>query len=153
MTVDDAPHRIIIHDLESEIAQIEADEAAAKAASATSNLFLADRDIDKQVSRIPQEFLQNPHQQTSSAENLTTALVLYRDPSSISVPEEEDMVRKTIIAARTRAREKQAEEQRERERQEESSKHEVEFIDDDAMTDRSSHGGEGDEDPDAMDIE
>jgi len=81
-------------------------------------------------------------------------LVLYREPSSISVPEEEDAVRKAIIAARARARERQAEDQRDREGQESpqqkdgESQSDIEL--DDAMTDPSSRG---DEDLDAMEIE
>ncbi|KIX01549.1 uncharacterized protein Z518_09275 [Rhinocladiella mackenziei CBS 650.93] len=145
MTVDDTPHRIIINNLDAEIAQIEAEEVAA-----SSTVFLPD--IDKKVSTIPYQLLQDG-EQASVPENLNTALVLYKDPSSISVPEEEDVVRKTIIAARARAREKQAEEQRERERQEalrrEMSREDgVELSD--AMTDHSSHG---DDDLDPMEIE
>ncbi|KIX98795.1 uncharacterized protein Z520_05256 [Fonsecaea multimorphosa CBS 102226] len=157
MTVDDTPHRIIIHDLESEIAQIEAEEAAHNA-----TIFLSD--IDKQVSRVPQKLLETrnhdrlPQPAGLPPENLNTALVLYRDPSSISVPEEDDVVRKTIIEARRRAREKTAEEQREKERREAQARalqldqKSVEW--DDAMTDNSFHGGGMvDDDVDAMEIE
>ncbi|KIW23163.1 uncharacterized protein PV07_11383 [Cladophialophora immunda] len=157
MTVDDTPHRIIIHDLESEIAQIEAEEAAHNA-----TIFLPD--IDKKVSSVPQKLLQlrNLDRQAQPAglppENLNTALVLYRDPSSISVPEEEDVVRKTIIEARRRAREKTAEEQRERERREAEARalqHDQRSTEwDDAMTDNSLHGeAVVDDDLDAMEIE
>ncbi|OAP63587.1 hypothetical protein AYL99_02814 [Fonsecaea erecta] len=152
MTIDDAPHRIIIHDLESEIAQIEAEEAAHNA-----TIFLPD--IDRKVSRVPQKLLRpQNHDRLPQAtglppENLNTALVLYRDPSSISVPEEEDVVRKTIIEARRRAREKTAEEQREKERREAEARalqlgqNSVEW--DDAMTDNPVV----DDDLDAMEIE
>ncbi|KAK7900922.1 hypothetical protein LTR67_003207 [Exophiala xenobiotica] len=144
MTVDETPHRVIITNLAHEIAQIEADEAAA-----SQTVFLPD--IDKKVSAIPARFLQNhPPQNPSPALSLNTntALVLYRDPTSITVPEEEDAVRKAIIAARTRAREKQAAEWRERER--EGQDQDIEF--DDAMTDHSSYR-DRDEDLDAMEIE
>jgi len=146
MTIDDTPHRIIISDLDAEIARIEADEAAA-----ASTIFLPD--IDKKVSSIPERLLQS-REQASVPENLNTALVLYREPSSISVPEEEDVVRQAIIGARARAREKQAEDRREREKQESLRQkaglepHELEV--DDAMTDHSSRG---DDDLDAMEIE
>ncbi len=59
-------------------------------------------DIDKKISAIPQQLLQN---QTNNA---NTQMVLYQVPSSISVPEEQDHVRKAIIATRARAREQQA---------------------------------------------
>ncbi|KIW91963.1 uncharacterized protein Z519_06945 [Cladophialophora bantiana CBS 173.52] len=158
MTVDDTPHRIIIHDLESEIAQIEAEEAAHNA-----TLFLPD--IDKRVSRMPQKLLrsQNPDRLPQPAglppENLNTALVLYRDPSSISVPEEEDVVRKTIIEARRRAREKTVEEQRAKERREAEARalqlHNQGRVEwDDAMSDNAIQGeGDVDDDLDAMEIE
>ena len=95
-----------------------------------------------------------------------TALVLYKDPHSISVPESEDVVRKTIIAARQRARDKAVEDQKDREKERDrflyeyrSASHaggfgmagvdgDVDF--DDAMTDHSSLAGD---DPDAMEIE
>jgi hypothetical protein len=144
MTVDETPHRVIITNLAHEIAQIEADEAAA-----SHTVFLPD--IDKKVSAIPARFLQNHPPQNPSPSlslNPNTALVLYRDPISITVPEEEDAVRKAIIAARTRAREKQAAEWKERDR--EGQNQDIEL--DDAMTDHSSHG-DRDEDLDAMEIE
>ncbi|KIW56167.1 hypothetical protein PV05_04846 [Exophiala xenobiotica] len=156
MTVDETPHRVIITNLAHEIAQIEADEAAA-----SQTVFLPD--IDKKVSAIPQRFLQSHPPQNASPPltlNTNTALVLYRDPTSITVPEEEDAVRKAIIAARTRAREKQAAEQRERDREGQEPLHGTrqgqgqnqDMVFDDAMTDHSSYR-DRDEDLDAMDIE
>jgi hypothetical protein len=146
MTVDDTPHRVIINDLEAEIAQIEADEAVDAA-----TVFLPD--IDKKVSAIPQRLLQHRAEASLPASN--TALVLYREPVSITVPEEDDVVRKTIIAARARAREKAVEDQRDRDKARErflqeyrGREHDVDL--DDAMTDHSSHA---DEDLDAMEIE
>lgn len=90
------------------------------------------------------------------------------------MPESEDVVRKTIIAARQRAREKAVEDQRDRERERQRFLSEYrsagrgryggldhggggdpDFFDD-AMTDHSSLGGDfedEDDDPDAMDIE
>ncbi len=92
MNLDDTKDTLYIHDLESEIAQIEAEEP--------KGIFLPD--IDKKISAIPQQLLQN---QTNNA---NTQMVLYQVPSSISVPEEQDHVRKAIIATRARAREQQA---------------------------------------------
>ena len=157
MTIDDTPHRIIIHDLSREIAQIEADEAAQNA-----TLFLAD--IDKRVSGLPHHLLQAQNHDRHlppAPENLNTALILYKDPSSISIPEEEDVVRKTIIEARRRVREKTAEEQREmeRERQEREAHDIIQHPRvglEDAMMDQFFHGtSEADMDDyvDAMDIE
>lgn len=87
------------------------------------------------------------------------------------MPESEDVVRKTIIAARQRAREKAMEDQRDRDRERqrflseyrspgkgqslfEQHRGDPDFFDD-AMTDHSSVAGDFDDepDPDAMDIE
>ena len=100
MTVDETPSKIYIHDLAAEIAEIEASEP--------KDFFLAD--VDKRVSAIPATLLQggkaDPNMQ----------LVLYREPSSISVPEEDDAVRKAIVDARRRVRERQRAEREEEER-------------------------------------
>jgi hypothetical protein len=92
MFVDDTKDKVYIRDLESEIAQIEAEEPR--------GIFLPD--IDRRISAIPQQLLQN---QTNNA---NSQMVLYQVPSSISVPEDQDHVRKAIIATRARAREEQA---------------------------------------------
>ncbi|EXJ78313.1 hypothetical protein A1O3_09474 [Capronia epimyces CBS 606.96] len=148
MTVDDTPHRVIISDLDAEIAQIEADEAAA-----TSAVFLPD--IDKKVSSIPSRVLHH-RAPTTPPQNFNTALVLYREPSSIGVPEERDVVRKAIVAARARAREKQAEELREQKEKQQAildadfSGHEIDL--DDAIAHQTAAEDE-DLDADAMEIE
>ena len=94
MTVDETKERVVIHDLDSEIADIEADEP---------KQFLLP-EIDKKFSAIPQMLLRN------QSEAANTQLVLYQVPSSISVPQEQDSVRKAIIDARHRVIEKQAQE-------------------------------------------
>ncbi|OAX79354.1 hypothetical protein ACJ72_06327 [Emergomyces africanus] len=99
MQIDETKHRVYIHDLDSELAEIEAQE--------NNTAFL--RDIEKRV-------------MPSSANN---ALVLYRLPSSLSVPEPQDSVRRAIIEARERARKNAAaaaasqKERKEAERQQE----------------------------------
>ncbi len=134
MPLDDTKDKIYIYDLESEIAQIEAEEP--------KSLFLPD--IDRKISAIPQHLLQSP---TNSAD---TQIVLYQVPSSISVPEEQDHVRKAIIATRARAREKQA-----REAEETQLKNEEHVNDEDRtngmVTDRVEEHTE-DYNPDAMDL-
>ena len=94
MYVDDTKDRVYIYDLESEIAQIEAEEPKA--------IFLPD--IEKKISAIPEHLLQSNNNNSSSS---NTQMVLYHIPTSISVPEEQDHVRKAILAARARARQKQ----------------------------------------------
>lgn len=134
MYLDDTKDKVYIHDLQSEIAQIEAEEP--------KGMFLPD--IDRKISAIPQQLLQN---QTSSA---STQMVLYHVPSSISVPEEQDHVRKAIVASRARAREKQVQEaegnQRENARGVGFGENMNGFV--------PAHQGEEEEeyDPDAMDL-
>jgi hypothetical protein len=172
MPIDETPHRVIISDLNAEIAQIEADEAAT-----TSTVFLPD--IDKKVSSIPSRVLRATQSSSSSPSNQSqslnsTALVLYREPSSITVPEEMDAVRKAIVAARARAREKQAEELRNQQQQQQQQqgqqgqqRQEGRFNDlgattvpdvelDDILPDEPDADTDvvlGDEDADAMEIE
>ena len=50
----------------------------------------------------------NPSPPRLDADLASKQLVLYRVPSSISVPEEQDSVRKAIIEARARLREKKS---------------------------------------------
>jgi len=92
MRLDDTKDRVYIHDLDEELADIESDEEKL--------IFLPD--IEKRLSRIPQHVLTS---RKSDAEE-HQELVLYSVPSSLSVPVEQDSVRKAIIEARQRARDK-----------------------------------------------
>ena len=92
MHVDETKDRVVIHDLEAEIAEIERHEPRA--------LLLPD--IDKKFSCIPPMLLEI----TTSRE--VKNLVLYQVPASLSVPQEHDAVRKAIIESRRRARTEQA---------------------------------------------
>lgn len=101
MSVDDTTDRVWIHDLDAEIAEIEAEEARAQ-----SGIQLTE--AGKESSKIPQYLLNLNTTPDEGQSNMQ--MILYRDPISISVPEEHDAVRKTIVEARRRMREKQAEE-------------------------------------------
>ena len=95
MLADDTSDRVWIHDLDREIAEIEAEEERAR------TTFLSE--TADAYSKIPEHLLkQNSHDDPANMQ-----LILYQDPTSISVPEEEDAVRKTIIDARRRMREAQ----------------------------------------------
>ncbi|EEP76606.1 predicted protein [Uncinocarpus reesii 1704] len=76
-------------DLESEIAEIEAEEAG------HGIKFL--REIEKELMAIPKSVLNH---------RPDNELVLYAIPRSLSMPEEEDIVRPIMADARERAREK-----------------------------------------------
>lgn len=92
MQLDDTKHRVYIHNLDDELADIESDEEKL--------VFLPD--IEKKLNAIPRHILvgekKDSHQE----------LVLYNLPPSLSVPIEQDNVRKAILEARERAKEKAA---------------------------------------------
>lgn len=94
MLVEDTPHRIYIHDLSAELSDVESDEE--------KPIFLSD--IEKHIAKIPQHVLTGPELRPTK----DNQLILYQVPSSLSVPEEQDKVRRAIVEARARVREKQA---------------------------------------------
>ncbi len=93
MLVEDTPHRVYIHDLAAELSDIESDE--------DTPIFLPD--IEKHLSKIPRHLLRGPEPKATE----DNQLVLYNVPTSLSVPQEQDNVRKAIVEARQRIREKQ----------------------------------------------
>lgn len=88
MLLDDTKYTIYVHDLDREIAEIESQESCAS--------FLP-RITDK-LAPIPQSLLTPPKPQGNE-------LVLYREPSSLTVPEEQDSVRRAVMESRARSRE------------------------------------------------
>lgn len=94
MQVEDTPNRVYIHDLAAELSDIESDEE--------NPIFLSD--IEKHLAKIPKHVLTGPELKPTR----DNQLVLYSVPSSLTVPEEQDKVRKAIVDARARIREKQA---------------------------------------------
>lgn len=93
MPIDETPHRVYIHDLDAELSDIESDEDAP--------IFLSD--IEKHLSKIPRHVLLGPDPKSTE----DNQLVLYNEPASLSVPQEQDNVRKAIVEARERIRAKQ----------------------------------------------
>ncbi|KAL8417805.1 hypothetical protein RB594_001437 [Gaeumannomyces avenae] len=95
MQLDGSKYKVYIYNIDDELSSdSEPDEARL--------VFLPD--IEKhmrksRVSMIPPAVPPNPHGELAGKE-----LVLYSVPSSLSVPQEHDSVRKAIIDARTRAR-------------------------------------------------
>ncbi|ORY00230.1 hypothetical protein BCR34DRAFT_494734 [Clohesyomyces aquaticus] len=94
MEVEETRHRVYIHDLAAELSDIESDEE--------NPIFLSD--IEKHLAKIPKHILMGPEPKPTR----DNALVLYNVPSSLTVPEEQDNVRKAIVEARARLRETQA---------------------------------------------
>lgn len=128
MQVEDTPHRVYIHDLAAELSDTDSD---------TENpIFLSD--IERHLSKIPRHVLLGPPPKPTEHNQM----VLYNVPASLTVPEEQDNVRKAIVEARQRIREKQVSGVTEPER----------------VFDRPGPGSVGaakdeDEDADAMDLD
>lgn len=93
MQVEDTPHRVYIHDLAAELSDIESDE--------DNPIFLSD--IEKHLQKIPKHVLAAPELRPTK----DNQLIIYNVPSSLTVPEEQDRVRKAIVEARARIRDKQ----------------------------------------------
>lgn len=100
MPIDETADRIWVHDLDAEIAEIEADEARER-----ERIQLSLSEAGSQYAKIPDHLLKLNNQADPPASNMQ--MVLYRDPISLSVPEENDAVRKTVAEARRRMRENQ----------------------------------------------
>ncbi|KAJ4287328.1 hypothetical protein N0V90_012726 [Kalmusia sp. IMI 367209] len=94
MQVEDTPHRVYIADLDAELSDIESDE--------DNPIFL--QDIEKHLAKIPKHVLVGPEPKPTK----DNQVVLYNVPSSLTVPEAQDSVRKAIVEARARVRERQA---------------------------------------------
>lgn len=90
MQLDDTKDRVYIHNLDDELADIESDEEKL--------IFLPD--IEKKFNTIPRHILIGEKRDSNQE------LVLYNLPPSLSVPVEQDNVRKAILEARQRAKEK-----------------------------------------------
>ncbi|KAI4734446.1 hypothetical protein E4T44_15287, partial [Aureobasidium sp. EXF-8845] len=84
MQLDDTKHRVYIHNLDDELFDIESDEEKL--------VFLPD--IEKKFNAIPRHILVGDKKDTHQE------LVLYNLPPSLSVPVEQDNVRKAILEAR-----------------------------------------------------
>ncbi|OJJ71505.1 hypothetical protein ASPBRDRAFT_42841 [Aspergillus brasiliensis CBS 101740] len=104
MLLDDTKHTIYIHDLDWELEDIEPKDNCLEIIPG-----VADR-----MSTIPRFLVAN----TTSPCN---ELVLYTEPTSLSIPKEDDNVRKALIATRERARKSQHDSQRQGRNSTESS--------------------------------
>jgi len=109
MQLDDTKYKVYIYNLDDELSSSDNEDGGADEGKL---LFLPDIEKHLRNTRIPTRVLDpgRPDEMSSAGKEL----VLYQLPSSLSVPEEHDSVRKAIMEARERARERQ---RAERERQ------------------------------------
>jgi hypothetical protein len=98
MRLDDTPNKVYIYNLDDELSDSESEDGKI--------IFLPD--IEKRLldTRIPASVLANKDGELAGR-NMRNELVLYNVPTSLTVPEDRDSVRKAIIETRARAREKQ----------------------------------------------
>jgi hypothetical protein len=103
MQVDDTKHKVYIYDLDAELSDSESSDDGRL-------VFLPDIQKHLRETRIPPFILANSEGELAGMNN---QLVLYNVPSSLTVPEEQDSVRKAIIETRARARARQEQKRKE----------------------------------------
>jgi hypothetical protein len=100
MQLDNTKHKVYIYDLDAELSDSESSSDEGRL------VFLPDIEKHLRETRIPPRILANDEGELAG-NNLQ--LVLYNVPSSLTVPEEQDSVRRAIVETRARARARQAE--------------------------------------------
>ncbi|TAQ84738.1 hypothetical protein B7494_g6930 [Chlorociboria aeruginascens] len=100
MHLDDTKHKVYIYNLDDELSDSESSDDGRL-------VFLPDIQKHLRESRIPASILAN---QDGELAGMNNQLVLYNVPSSLTVSQEQDSVRKAIIETRGRARAKQHQE-------------------------------------------
>jgi hypothetical protein len=100
MQLDNTKHKVYIYDLDAELSDSESSSDEGKL------VFLPDIEKHLRETRIPPRILANSEGELAG-NNLQ--LVLYNVPSSLTVPEEQDSVRRAIVETRARARARQEE--------------------------------------------
>jgi hypothetical protein len=95
MQLDDTKHKVYIYDLDAELSESESSDDG-------KLVFLPDIEKHLRESRIPPSILANSEGELAGNKQL----ILYNVPSSLTVPEEQDNVRRAIIETRARARAK-----------------------------------------------
>lgn len=94
MEVEDSKHKVYIYDLDKELAEEESDE--------DRPIFLPD--IEKHLHKIPKHILIGDDAKAMA----NMQMVLYNVPTSLTVPEEHDNVRRAIAESRQRTRDRQS---------------------------------------------
>ena len=94
MRVEDTKDRIFIHNLDEELAEVSDDGEQV--------IFLPD--IDKRLNNLPERLLTRDQAVSPKGKEV----VLYNVPTSLSIPEDKDSVRKAMLEARGRAQENQS---------------------------------------------
>ncbi|KAI9744558.1 MAG: hypothetical protein M1818_002087 [Claussenomyces sp. TS43310] len=100
MQLDNTKHKVYIYNIDDELSDSDTSGDEGKL------IFLPNIKKHLLETRIPPSIRANADGELAGS-NLNNELVLYNVPSSLSLPEEKDSVRKAIIESRARTREKQ----------------------------------------------
>jgi hypothetical protein len=139
MQVDDTRHRVYVHDLDAELADVDTEERGL--------VFLPD--IEQYFSKLPQQVLARK----KDGDHEGQQLVLYSVPKSLTVDEDRDSVRKAILESRQRAREKAAEEARHEDMNARYGQDGPSEVIETAHGYNAGYTREEERDPDAMDVD
>ncbi|OLN82867.1 hypothetical protein CCHL11_08416 [Colletotrichum chlorophyti] len=96
MQVDDSKHKVYIYNIDDELSSSESEPDEGRL------VFLPDIEKHLRSTRIPLSVLANDQGELAGMQ-----MVLYNEPTSLTVPREQDSVRKAIVESRARMREKQ----------------------------------------------
>jgi len=110
MRLDDSAHKVYIYNLDDELSSSDTESTCSIEDNNHRLVFLADIDKHLRHNRIPASVFANQDGEIAGTNINDMQLVLYSDPSSLTVAGEQDNVRKAIIEARNRMRQKQKEE-------------------------------------------
>lgn len=114
MQLDDTKHKVYIYDLDAELSSCPSSPSYSDTEEHHQQLpprhdtsgrlvFLPDIERHLLRNRIPPSVLANRDGELAGVD---MQLVLYREPAALSVPEEQDSVRRAVAEARARARER-----------------------------------------------
>ncbi|KAJ2986281.1 hypothetical protein NUW58_g5105 [Xylaria curta] len=122
MQLDNTKHKVYIYDLDAELSSAdENSEGESLPGSPTSGrgrlVFLPDIEKHMYRTRIPPAVLANKEGELAGHDINDMQMVLYSEPSSLTVPREHDSVRKAVLEARARMRQKQKDRQAETEQE------------------------------------
>ncbi|KAL2876704.1 hypothetical protein SGCOL_008070 [Colletotrichum sp. CLE4] len=96
MQLDDSKHKVYIYNIDDELSSSESEPDEGKL------VFLPDIEKHLRQTRIPPSILANDEGQLAGMQ-----VVLYNEPASLTVPRDQDSVRKAIVESRARMRERQ----------------------------------------------
>ncbi|KAI0474626.1 hypothetical protein F4859DRAFT_74586 [Xylaria cf. heliscus] len=126
MQLDNTKHKVYIYDLDAELSSAdESSENGSRPGSPTSGhdrvIFMPDMKKHLCRPKIPPVVLANSEGKLAGHDINDMQMVLYSEPSSLTVPREQDSVRKAILEARARARQRQKDAQAETQQETQAS--------------------------------